>query len=53
VVWHGASPALVSGVEVIQIRIPIGYIFQGVSLTMQSSTGTVFRDGGMINVASY
>jgi uncharacterized protein (TIGR03437 family) len=51
VVWHSAAPALVSGVEVIQIRIPIGYIFQDVSLTMQSSTGTVFQDGGSIYVA--
>jgi uncharacterized protein (TIGR03437 family) len=52
VVWHGAAPALVSGVEVIQIRIPIGFAFQDVTLTMQSSTGAVFHDSGFINIVT-
>jgi uncharacterized protein (TIGR03437 family) len=51
VLLHCPAPALVSGVEVIQFRAPLGTPY-GVSLTMTSSTGELLLgDGGTIYMA--
>ena len=47
VILHCPAPALVSGVEVIQVRVPTG-VKSNVTLRMRSSTGETFEDAAQI-----
>jgi uncharacterized protein (TIGR03437 family) len=51
VILHCPAPALVSGVEVIQVRVPTG-VRSNVTLRMRSSTGETFEDAAYIYVTN-
>ena len=50
VLLHSPAPGLVSGVELIQFRVPLVGFAESLYVTMQSSTGDVFSDGGALYV---
>ena len=51
VVFHGPAPALVAGVEVIQVRVPLGLAFS-VQLSIRSSMGGSLADTAAIRLVS-
>ena len=52
VVFHGPAPTLVSGVEVIQVRVPPGLTFS-VQLSIRSLMGGPFADTAAIRLVSH